>query len=202
MLLLLFSLLLSSLLLLLLPLFLLLLQLRTHSLHLPFLFCLLQKMFSKIFVAPRKLFCFWKTDFQSRHEALHGDANAFFCLLCGWGKLWQRRFKGGGERGGGKRKARLEGLEVGRRRQGLRSRAVVPDLFCSVALRAIYNNPRGFLQCLSSFQIQLWLVINSEMVLVVIGQNCKMQRFQWIEMREIVICRYCRRDKIRFNSKS
>lgn len=61
----------------------------------------------------------------------------------------------GGERGEA-RKVRLEGLEVGIKRQGLRSGAVVLH---------------GPVQCLPSFQIQRLLVTNSEMVPIAIGQE-------------------------------
>lgn len=62
----------------------------------------------------------------------------------------------------------------------------------------MYNDLREPIRCLSSFQIQLLLVMNSVMVPTAVRQEHYIERFQFI-IWEIVICRCCRWGKIQFD---
>lgn len=73
--------------------------------------------------------------------------------------------------------------------QKMWSSLVVPEFLSFCALRPICNELYGPVQCLSSFQIQLLLLMNFAMLSIAKGQEHFMERFQFIE---IIICMFCR----------
>lgn len=66
--------------------------------------------------------------------------------------------------------------------------------------RPIYNNLHGPIQWVSSFQNKLLLVMNNVTVSTPIEQYHPMERFRCTDMWEINLFRYCRWDRIQFNS--
>lgn len=73
----------------------------------------------------------------------------------------------------------------------------VLDLFYSVPFDE--HHP---VRCLSSFQIQLLLGMNTVTMPAAIRQENDTEKSQFIDVREILICGSCRRDKMQFSSKS
>lgn len=68
-------------------------------------------------------------------------------------------------------------------------RSVVHNLFHPVAPDQDIISSMALLS-LSSFQILLWLIMNSVMVPIAIGHEHYMEKFWFIDTREMIICKY------------